>query len=145
MKKILIATLGCFLFFTSFASDGYVSKNAKNNFAHLFENATNVKWEGTADFYRASFYTDDDFRQAYFNLNGDYIGLSKTVKLKDLSSKISKKLLSDYEGYMVRELASFETAEGDFNYFAVVENEKEKVTVKITIDGGFSVVKRTKK
>lgn len=144
MKKIMIATLACFLFFTSFASDGYVNKTAKNNFSHLFEEAKDVKWETTVDFYRASFYTDDSYRQAYFDLKGEYIGISKTVKLRDLSAAVSKKLLSDYEGYMVRELASFETAEGELNYFASVENNKEKITIKITPNGEFSVVKRTR-
>jgi len=109
----------------SFANDGFIpSEKLQKEFSDEFGNATDVKWEKVADYYKASFIQDGQYFAAYFILQ------------KDLKGKVS-------EASWIADCFELSVENGT-EYYVVVESEDQK-TIYQANEFSWSVYKKTDK
>jgi uncharacterized protein YdeI (BOF family) len=97
MKKIFLTIATAALFsVTVFAADG--GKKANDNtatasyyvqqeFAADFSGAQNVVWTVNKNVQKAEFVVDGVKKTAFYNLSGDYLGLTQTVSYQAIPAK----------------------------------------------------------
>ena len=129
----------------TFANDGFVpSEKLQKELHNEFAQATDVKWERVADYYKASFLRDGQFFTAYFNASNQLQSTSRSIGFntlplilqKDLKNKISEtSWIAD----------CFElSVENGTEYYIVIESEDQK-TIYQAEDFSWSVYKKTDK
>ena len=129
----------------SFANDSIQpSEKLQKEFSREFAEATHVKWEKVADYYKASFVEDGQYFIAYFDAFYRLESLSRLINTnmlplilqKDLKNKLSEStwIVDCFE--LVRE--------NDTQYFIVVEGADEKIFYH-SDELGWSVYKRADK
>jgi hypothetical protein len=145
MKKLIIAALVTITVATSaFASDKN-KLNAKviESFESQFTEAENVQWSIKSEYVKAVFELEGEKTEAYYNLDGEYIGTSKKITLENLPVQAKRTFAKRYSDYTVKEAIKFDGVE-ETAYFVSAENEKQSVILKIT-GAGVSVFKKTSK
>ena len=148
MKKLIIAAIAIVAFTTtSFAGDG--SKKASywvlNQFNHTYADATNVSWQVTDQFAKATFLLDDIRVEAYYNqFDGTFIGQSKAVTTQDLPRNVTKELAKKYSGYAIKEVIEFSNAT-DVDFYVSLEYATSKIVLMISRSGDISIFKSVQK
>jgi hypothetical protein len=120
------------------------SERLKKEFNNEFAQATDVKWEKVADYYKASFVQDDQYFVAYFNASNrlEYISRSISTNMlplilqKDLKNRVS-------ESSWVTDCFEI-TVENSTEYFVVVESDDQK-TIYQADEYSWNVYKKTDK
>lgn len=129
----------------TFANDGIKpSKQLQNEFSQEFAQATDVKWEKVADYYKASFIQDGQYFVAYFDLFNNIESISRNISTnmlplilqKDLKNKIS-------ESSWIADCFELSGKNGT-EYYVVLENADQK-TIYQADEVLWSVFKRTDK
>ena len=147
MKKIFITTaIAALLSVNVFAADGgkkadggaNVSYVALHGFTVDFADATDVNWTVTKNCQKASFTVDGVRKTAFYNLSGEYLGVTQRVDVKAIPAKTMKQINKDYAGYEVGEVIVYQ-ANTEINsnidatsYFVDLKNDKHEVLVRIT-------------
>jgi opacity protein-like surface antigen len=140
MAALLVAAIGS----TAFAADvTKVNIKVKNNFEAQFAEATNVSWSTGGKFTRASFELNDQKIEAFYGSDGEAIGYSRQIGLKQLPQNAVKKINKLYADYKVAEVIEF-TQEGDKNYYVSLENGNNKQILEVSIFGDVSKYTGTK-
>ena len=145
MKKLFIAALLTITVVTSaFASDEKrMNVNVLRSFQTQFEGAENVKWSTNLKYIKATFEVDGEKSDAFYDLDGAFIGSSKKITLDDLPVQAKRTFAKKYSDHTVKEAIKFDGVE-ETAYFVSAENEKQSVILKIT-GAGVSVFKKTAK
>src|SRR4051812_47676550 len=144
MKKVFIAAITIIALATSsFASDG--NKKASywvlDQFRLTYINAKDVKWNVTDDFAKASFLLDGVRTEAYYNQqDGSFIGQSKAVSTHDVPADAMKLINAKYYNYTIKEIIEFSNTT-DVDFYISLENETEKLILKISRMGDVSIYK----
>jgi hypothetical protein len=145
MKRIII-TLFVFLSLattSAFASEVNVSPAIRQAFNARFTGAEKVTWSQAGEFIVAEFTLDDVKQYAYFNSAGELTVVAQPMTVKQLSKKQQATLSSAYGDYTIVNV--YRTDDGqEQKYYAVVENDNQKVIVSTT-SSKWEVVKATKK
>jgi hypothetical protein len=148
MKKLIIAAIAIVAFTTtSFAGDG--SKKASywviNQFTHTYADATNVTWQVTDQFAKATFLLNEVKVEAYYNQeDGSFIGQSKAVSTQELPLGTTKQLAKKYSDYVIKEVIEFSNTT-DVDFYVSMENATTKLVLKISRAGEISVFKSIQK
>ena len=145
MKKIFItiATIG--LLGTSvYAADGgkktektaTVSYAVENDFEGTFSDATNVTWTITSNTQKATFFANGVKMTAFYNMNGEYLGLTQDVAYSTIDEKAKKEIASQYAGYDVNEVIKLETNGANTSfaetvYFVDLKSSAAEVLVRV--------------
>jgi len=145
MKKIFltIATIG--LLGTSvYAADGgkkalktpEVTYSVKNEFDSTFSEAKEVSWTITNNVQKASFLLKDVKMTAFYNLQGEYLGVTQDVTYSDLDAKAQKQITAKYADYKVGEVIKLTTADNDTNsdqtvYFVDLAGKTDELLVRV--------------
>lgn len=142
MKKLFIAALIVVAAGTSaFAGDVFnVNYKVKSSFEARFAGAQNVAWSAKENFIRASFTIADENVEAFFDGEGELIGLSRKVDLKKLPLNAIQKIKKDYAAYQVTEVIEFDR-DGDKSYFVSLEDGSKKQILEVSLYGGVSKYK----
>jgi len=129
----------------TFANDGIKpSELLQKEFSHEFAQATDVKWEKVADYYKASFIEDGQSLVVYFDAFNKIESISRSIGTnmlplilqKDLKNKIS-------ESSWVADCFELSGKNGT-QYYVVLENADQKTIYQA--DGfSWSVYKKTDK
>jgi hypothetical protein len=145
MKKLFITALLTVTVATSaFASDEKkLNVNVLRSFEAQFEFAENVKWNTNSKYIKASFEVEGKKTDAFYNLDGEYIGSSEKITLEDLPVQAKRTFAKRYSDYTVKEAIKFDGVE-ETAYFVSAENEKQSLVLKIT-GAGVSIYKKTNK
>ncbi len=144
MKKLIIAAIAIVAFTTtSFAGDG--SKKASywvlNQFNHTYADATNVNWQVTDQFAKATFILDEIKVEAYYNqFDGTFIGQSKAVATQDLPKNAVKAITKKYSNYSIKEVIEFSNA-SDVDFYVSLESTTQKLVLKISRAGEIEIYK----
>lgn len=143
MKKI-IATLAIALSSLGvFAADVNVSQKVLDAFKSDFSSATEVQWATGADYYKATFNYNGKYVFAFYNLDGEMLGLTRYLSPVDLPLALQNSLKKNYEGYWVSDL--FEAAKAEStNYYITLENADTKIVLNSS-GNTWSVFSKTKK
>ena len=120
---IIVSTL------SAFAGDEHVNQKVLNAFKTEFTTAKEVEWTAGSNYYKATFNYNGKYVFAFYNENGELMGLTRYLSPVDLPIALQKNLKKDYEGYWVSDL--FESAKNDAtSYYITVEDADTKIVLK---------------
>ncbi|HVZ26146.1 MAG TPA: hypothetical protein VG842_08835 [Sediminibacterium sp.] len=139
MKKLFIAALFVVAASASaFAADGKsIILKAKYNFDSQFSGAENVQWNATENYIRAKFILADEPVEAFFGLNGDFIGASRKITLKSLPLSALQTLKKKYADYKVTDTIEFDRGD-EKSYYVSIDNGKQKQILQVSVYGEVS-------
>ncbi len=146
MKKLFIAALIVVAAGTSaFAADGFkVDYKVKSSFEARFAGAQNVVWSAKENFIRAAFTIAEENVEAFFDTEGELIGLSRKVDLKKLPLNAIQKIKKDYAAYQVTEAIEFDR-DGDKSYYVSLEDGAKKQILEVSVYGAVGKYKASGK
>ena len=140
MKKRIIALSTAIIMITSmsFASDvRAIPTSVVTAFEHEFEEANNINWINTNDFYKAFFTVDEFSMEAFYSLDGELIAVSKKITIDQLPIILLKKAKEKIGSYHVSSIFELSTDRG-IEYFISVENGNDK---KIFKNSGYTWIR----
>jgi len=114
---------------SAFAKDENVNQKVLDAFKTEFSTAKEVEWSVGADFYKATFNYNGKYVFAFYNEEGELLGLTRYLSPSDLPLALQNNLKKNYEGYWVSDL--FEASKDDAtNYYITLENADTKIVLK---------------
>lgn len=140
LALLFVTTIG-----SAFANNAEgVSEKALTSFKKEFDNASEIRWESTKDYAKATFKMNDQVMFAYYSTEGQFLALSRNIKSSQLPINLSADLKKSFNSYWISDL--FEMASNnETTYYATVENADQLVTLKSTGANGWEVFKKEKK
>ncbi len=143
-KLLLVAALIVTISASSFAAPKINSK-AMQSFSKEYANASHVTWTAAETYTKASFVWNNQPMWAYYDEAGEYIGVGRTIDLKTIPLDAMKTIKERYGKYTATEAVEFDDAADTVNYYVSMENNKQKVILKISSDGNVGIFKRVRK
>jgi len=144
MKKILLTLAIAVSSLIAFAGEVNVSKDVLNAFNKEFNGAKEVTWTTGADFYKASFVMNDQYIAAFYNKDGEFLGMTRNISSVNLPLKLQNKVRNDYSQFWISDL--FELSDNDgTHYYITLENADSKVMLKSNDNTEWSVFKKISK
>jgi len=146
MKKIFltIATIGL-LVTSAYAADGgkktdkapVITYSVKNDFDSTFSEAKDVSWTITANVQKADFTLDNVRMTAFYNLQGEYLGVTQEVAYSAIDAKAQKEIAAKYTDYKVGEVIKLTTADNEANsdqivYFVDLKGTADELLVRVS-------------
>jgi uncharacterized membrane protein len=122
-----------------------VSYTVINKFNTEFVRAQNVSWKVNANFQKATFTLDDIKMSAFYNLQGEYMGLTQNVQFKALPTKAKKEIGQKYEGYFVKEVIKLDASDDTTVYFVDLKKDNDEFLVRVTPDANVYFFQQVKK
>lgn len=140
------ALIAVFVTTTAFAGET-VNVRVSESFKSEFSDASNVVWTTGNEFAKASFELEGEKMEAFYNLDGTAIGVSRTIAFDKLPKAAVRNITKKYQfpPYSVKECIEFVHADGDVKYYVSLEEEaKNKVILEISANGFVQVYKKSK-
>jgi hypothetical protein len=118
MKKIILSiAILLALTGTSFAKPNInINESVYASFKNDFHQASEVKWNVTSSYIMASFQLDKQTLYAYYDFQGNMIGLVHNILTTSLPAHLQKDIKKHYTNYWVSELFQITTEEGVYYY-----------------------------
>lgn len=126
-----------------------VSYAVENQFESEFSDATNVVWTITSNTQKAAFTVDNVQMTAFYNLQGEYLGVTKDVNYSEIADKAKTEIADKYKGYSVGEVIKLQTPDSETNfdqtvYFVDLKNTTNEVLLRVTPNAGVYFFKQVK-
>jgi len=158
MKKIFLTIATAALFSVSvFAADGgkktegaTVSYSVQQAFNADFSTATNTVWTVTKNCQKADFIIDGTKKTAFYNLAGDFLGITQTTSYKAIPAKSQKMIADSYKGYTPSEVIVYQANEALNNdieptsYFVDLKSADHEILVRVANSGNVEFFKQVK-
>lgn len=144
MKKVLMTLAIVISSIAAFAGEENISKDVLNSFNKEFNGAKEVRWTTGSDFYKAVFILNDQYITAFYNKDGEFLGMTRNISSLNLPMKLQSKIRSDYAEYWITDL--FELSDNDgTHYYITVENADSKVLLKSSDNTDWNIFKKMSK
>ena len=146
MKKTITTFFAALMLISTvtFAQGILPSEKLQKEFSLEFAQATDVKWEKVADYYKASFIEDGQYFTVYFNASNKLESISRNIGTNMLPLSLQKDLKNKVsESSWIADCFELSLENGT-EYYVVVESENEK-TIYQAGDYNWSVYKTTSK
>src|SRR5690349_3833363 len=144
MKKVLMTLAIAISSIVAFAGEENVSKDVLNSFNKEFNGAKEVKWSTGSDFYKAVFILNDQYITAFYNREGEFLGMTRNISSLNLPMKLQSKIRSEYAEYWITDL--FELSDNDgTHYYITVEDADSKVLLKSIDNADWNIYKKMSK
>jgi len=159
MKKLFITTaVAILLTVTAFAGDGgrkvtngvtTVSYEALTRFKADFKKVKNVTWTVTANCQKATFEWDGVQMTAFYNMSGEYLGLTHNVEYTSVPANAQKEINTGYADYTTKSVIKFEyngenTSIEPLVYFVDLKKADNEIVLKVTADEKVTFFKQVK-
>jgi hypothetical protein len=148
MKKIFFTIAITMLGFvaSSYANgnEGAVPAGVETQFSHQFVQATEVKWETSKDFFKATFEDWGRTLVAYYTATGDLLGVSTNLTPAGLPARLKDQIGKSYANYWITDLFGYHNQD-ERGVVITLENSDRTVVLKAVGNGGWSVYKTTVK
>jgi hypothetical protein len=144
MKKVLITLAIAISSLVAFAGEENVSKDVLNSFNKEFNGAKEVRWTTGSDFYKAAFVLNDQYITAFYNKDGEFLGMTRNISSLNLPLKLQSKIRSDYAEYWISDLFELSDNNGT-HYYMTVENADSKLLLKSSDNTDWNIFKKTTK
>jgi hypothetical protein len=144
MKKIILSLAFAIGSIAAFAGEENVNAVVLKSFQQEFAGAENVSWTTGKNSYKASFVLNSQYVVAYYNFNGDLMGLTRNISSLDLPLGLQTELKKNYKGYWISDLFEVSNQEGT-NYYITLEKADETLILEAGSYGKWSVYKRASK
>ena len=130
-KKILVLSTALLMAFgVTFAKDiKPVPESIAKKLTKEFENASNVHWKATDNFYKASFIADGQSYDAFYSFDGQLIALSRSITVNQLPMSLSKEVKEKSATNSISDLFEIWSERGT-EYYVTFHNEKGAKTYK---------------
>ncbi|MDZ4793307.1 MAG: hypothetical protein SGI83_03430 [Bacteroidota bacterium] len=129
MKKMIVTLAIAVSTLSAFASDENVNQKVLEAFNTEFTSAKEVEWTVGTDYYKATFNYNGKYVFAFYNDNGELLGLTRYIQPADLPLALQNNLKKNYEGFWVSDL--FESSKhNETNYYITLENADTKIVLK---------------
>ena len=134
MKKLILSfAIMLTLFSTAFANIPEAhNQNAVASFRKEFKTASEVKWSETTHYFRACFMLNNKIQYAYYDVQGNLVGLVQHVLSTTLPQDLQKQIKKEYAGFWITELFQV-NFDDSTNYYIELRNADE--TIVLTTDG----------
>ena|ERR1044071_6578513 len=131
MKKIILILAIITSSVAAVASGDSVDPKVLDAFNSEFKTAKEVQWTVGENYYRANFTYNNQHVFAYYNAEGECLGLSRYISPASLPISLQSNLKKNYADYWVSDL--FEVAKEDgTSYYITLENADTKLILKAT-------------
>jgi hypothetical protein len=159
MKKIFLTIATAALFsVTAFAADGgkkaettsNVSYTVQQSFNADFANATNVTWSADKNCQKVDFVIDGTKKTAFYNLAGEFMGVTQYTTYDAIPAKSQKLIAADYKGYTPASVIVYQANESiaadidPTSYFVDLKSADHEVLVRVTSTGNIDFFKQVK-
>ena len=160
MKKVFLTIATAALFsVTVFAADGgkkgngntaTASYSVQQAFNADFADAKNVVWTVTKNCQKAEFIEDGARKTAFYNLAGDFLGLTQVIGYNAIPAKSQKLIADKYKGYTPDHVIVYQANESINNtidatsYFVDLRNAEHEALVRVTSSGDLEFFKQVK-
>lgn len=139
MKKFLLAGLFAFtLSASAFASsNNEASSKAVANLESSYTDAKDVAWTVTDRYQKASFSTNNEKTEVYYDTYGNILGSSKKMAYDKLPKAALDVLGSEYTfpEYQLKDCIAFTDADNNTSYFVSFDTEDNNVVLQISDRG----------
>lgn len=146
MKKMIMLLAMVFTLSTMYAFTGEeaVSKKAVSNFKTEFKAATEANWTTGKNYYKVTFTLSDQKLFAYYNMEGDFIAVTRYISSLQLPMTLQTGLRNDYSKYWISDL--FEMADKDgTTYYVTLENADAKIVLQSSDGQNWYTFEKSKK
>jgi hypothetical protein len=144
MKKMIMMLAVTISSLVALASDDGVSQKVLNAFQEEFASAKAVTWTTGPDYFKAQFTFNEQFVTAFYNTEGELLGLTRFITSLDLPMNLQASLKKSYADFWISDL--FEVTRSDSTgYYITLENADTMIVLKATSDSEWSVYKKSKK
>lgn len=144
MKKIILTLAIAIVSIAAFASEENVSAEALKSFAKDFAGAENVSWSTGKASYKATFVYNSQHVTAYYNFEGNLMGLTRNISSLDLPLGLQTGLKKNYKGYWISDLFEVSNQEGT-NYYITLEKADETLVLEAGALGKWTVYRKVSK
>lgn len=128
-KTILTIAIGLAVFSSAFAKvPAGINDRAVASFQKDFNTATDVRWDVTSNYIMATFQMDKATQFAYYDFQGNLIGVVHHILTSALPADLSKDIKKHYGCYWVSELFQITTEEGAY-YYVQLKNADETIVL----------------
>ena len=148
MKKMILTLAIAVSSLASFAGSSKgeenVNKKVLDAFKTEFSTAKEAEWTAGDDFYKASFMYNDKHVFAYYNTDGDLLGITRFISSLDLPLNLQIGLKKKGNGYWISDL--FEVAKNEVtSYYITLENADLKMVLRSIGGSNWEEFKTVKK
>jgi hypothetical protein len=144
MKKMMLTLAIAVSTFCAFAGEVNVNEKVLAAFKTEFKSAKDVKWTQGSNYYEAVFLYNEKYLFAYYNTEGELLGLTRYISPLDLPITLQKTINEKYQDYWISDL--FEVAKNDgTSYYITLENAGTKLVLKSTDSYTWNNYKKEKK
>ena len=160
MKKVILTIATAALFsVTVFAADGgkkgneasaNVSYSVVQEFNADFADAQFITWTVNKSCQKADFVENGVHRTAFYNLAGDFLGVTQVVGYNVIPAKSQKLIAEEYKGYIPANVIVYQANEAvnsdidPTSYFVDLKNNAHEVLVRVTSSGSLDFFKQVK-
>jgi hypothetical protein len=145
MKKLtIIALMVITIASSAFAGDNTLNFKGSDAFKKSFPQASEVSFTVKKDFTEVNFTWHNLKLQAFFDRQGNYIGLSRDISVKDLPLSYVISINKMYKDFEITEAIEFDHSENGLSYYVTVVKEDKKYVLNVATDGTISVFKKMK-
>jgi hypothetical protein len=144
-KKLFPIMLGLILVsgFT-FANNENVTPVVLNNSTTSFNHATNVNWEKTGNFYKATFWMDGKELYAIFSKEGHKVAIARNILSTELPDQLHASLNNNFPKYWITDLFEY-NSHGETRYYVTIENSEDTQILESIGTIEWSLFKKTTK
>src|SRR4030095_5643599 len=143
MKKIIIMLAITMSSLAAFACEENVNKKCVDAFSQQFAGAKDVKWTAKDTYYQASFVFNGQYADAFYQLNGKLMAMTRNISSLDLPMTLQTSL-KKYTGSWISDL--FEISDNDgTRYYITMESAGSKIILKSNCAGNWNVFKTSVK
>ena len=144
MKKMILTLAIAISSLAAFAGEENVSKKVLEAFKTEFKTVKDVEWTAGSDYFKASFVYNEKHVFAYYNLDGDLLGLTRYISPIDLPLNLQISLNKKSNDYWISDL--FEVAKnGTTSYYITLENADSKLVLRSAGGSDWEEFKTVKK
>jgi hypothetical protein len=126
------------------AGEEHVNQKVLDAFKTEFSTAKEVEWTVGSNYYMATFTFNEKYVFAYYDKDGELLGLTRYLSPLDLPIALQSNLKKKYADYWISDL--FEVAKNDGTaYYITLENADTKIVLKAAGSNDWSVYQKIKK
>ena|ERR1700744_3674154 len=114
-----------------------ISFSVQTQFDEQFSDATGVVWTVTPNCQKATFTEEGVQKTAFYNLQGEYLGVTQAVDYSTIADRAQKEIAAKYNGYKVGEVIKLITNDTNAGfdqtvYFVDLKNDTSEVLLRVT-------------
>ena len=146
MKKIVLAAalLISTGLTTVFAEVPEITAQVVAAFKNQFPSATETEWSTGSNYYKASFLYNNNYVNAYYSPEGDFLATLRNISSVDLPVLLQASLKKNYSSFWVSDLYEMSKQEGS-SYYVTLENADTKLVMHSSNGGSWSTYSKSKK